>query len=189
MATKMVSINRVPILTLWASIVAEHLGFDEDASLTLGRAVAALNAQSKGRRLSILKPDQKKIEKPLPERVAKTAFVQVGGRAVPAHNTRQGLRAIHGRKPIRPDTVRNYLEGALGPDLDPVSSALQKLATSYDPEDLDRKAYSLYEQFRPVVPSGVRGWGAKGKLDWGIIRQTTRPRIQAHREKRQARSP
>jgi hypothetical protein len=28
-----------------------------------------------------------------------------------------------------------------------------------------------YEQFRPKIPEGVSGWGAKGELDWVLIRQ------------------
>ena len=43
-----VMINRAPVVTLWASVVAEMLGFDYDEALTLGRAVAGLNAYSKG---------------------------------------------------------------------------------------------------------------------------------------------
>ena len=53
MANKKIKINRAPVLTLWAAVVAERLGYDEKASLTLGKAVAGLNAQSKGRRLGI----------------------------------------------------------------------------------------------------------------------------------------
>jgi hypothetical protein len=41
-------INRAPVLTLWAAVVAEMLGFDYDEALTLGRVVAGLNAYSKG---------------------------------------------------------------------------------------------------------------------------------------------
>jgi hypothetical protein len=48
-------INRAPVLTLWAATVAERLGFDEGEALSLGKAVAGLNAQSKGRRLGIFK--------------------------------------------------------------------------------------------------------------------------------------
>jgi hypothetical protein len=33
---------------LWAAVVAERLGFRRDESLTFGRAVAGLNAYSKG---------------------------------------------------------------------------------------------------------------------------------------------
>jgi len=36
------------VLTLWASVVAEILGFDHDEALTFGRAVAGMNAYSKG---------------------------------------------------------------------------------------------------------------------------------------------
>jgi hypothetical protein len=53
MATHTVNINRAPVLTLWATVVAERLGYDHEAALTLGKAVAGLNAQSKGRRLGI----------------------------------------------------------------------------------------------------------------------------------------
>jgi hypothetical protein len=55
---KTISINRAPVLTLWAAVVAQRLGFDEYEALTLGRAVAGLNAYSKGRRLGIFKPHE-----------------------------------------------------------------------------------------------------------------------------------
>ena len=47
--TVLFQINRAPVLTLWAAIVAERLGFDHDEGMTLGRAVAGLNATSKGK--------------------------------------------------------------------------------------------------------------------------------------------
>ena len=42
-----ITINRAPVLTLWAAVVAERLGYSRDEALTLGRAVAGMNAQSK----------------------------------------------------------------------------------------------------------------------------------------------
>ena len=54
MPKKTVTINRAPVLTLWAAVVAEELGFDADTALTLGKAVAGLNAQTKGRSLGSL---------------------------------------------------------------------------------------------------------------------------------------
>ena len=50
MTTTKVTINRAAVLTLRATVVAERLGDDPEAALTLGKAVAGLNAQSKGRR-------------------------------------------------------------------------------------------------------------------------------------------
>ena len=49
MAKKKIKINRAPVLTLWAAVVAERLGYNKNEALMLGEAVAGLNAQSKGR--------------------------------------------------------------------------------------------------------------------------------------------
>ena len=40
MTKKKIKINRAPVLTLWAAIVAERLGYDQKESLTFGKAVA-----------------------------------------------------------------------------------------------------------------------------------------------------
>jgi hypothetical protein len=50
MANKKIKINRAPVLTLWAAVVAERMGYNKGEALTLAKAVAGLNAQSKGRR-------------------------------------------------------------------------------------------------------------------------------------------
>jgi len=42
-----VMVNRAPVLTFWAAVVTEVLAFEHDEALTLGRAVAGLNAYSK----------------------------------------------------------------------------------------------------------------------------------------------
>ena len=47
---------------------------------------------------------------------------------------------------------------------------MRDLAESLEPEELSDRAYSLYEEFRPVIPKGKRGWGAKGDLDLNLIR-------------------
>jgi hypothetical protein len=41
-------INRAPVLTLWAAVIAERLGHPADTALTLGRAVAGSAARVKG---------------------------------------------------------------------------------------------------------------------------------------------
>src|SRR5512143_2011474 len=93
--TNKIKINRAPVLTLWAAVVAERLGYDEATALTLGKAVAGLNAQSKGRRLGIYEEkteeDQKKKAKR--EKAAEPEFIQILGRGVPALKTPKGLRA------------------------------------------------------------------------------------------------
>jgi hypothetical protein len=62
-ASRALSINRAPVLTLWAAVVAERLGFDRAEARSFGRAAAGLNAHSNGRRLGMFKPHE---EKPKP---------------------------------------------------------------------------------------------------------------------------
>jgi hypothetical protein len=162
------------VLTLWAGVVAQRQGFDSDEALTLGRAVAGLNAQSKGRKLGIFHPKEDREEKERPRRPSGVILVEVLGRSVPARETEEGVRALSGERTIRPESVRRYLEGAFGDNLARVRKALEKLAEAYSPEELAGKAYKLYEQFRPSVPGGVQGWGAAGELDLGLINRLTR---------------
>ncbi len=51
-----VMVNRAPVLTLWAAVVAEVLGLEYDEALTPGRAVAGLTAYPKGISLGLFKP-------------------------------------------------------------------------------------------------------------------------------------
>ena len=53
-----IHINRAPVMTLWAAVVAERLGYARDEALTLGRAVAGMNAQAKALRLGIREPSE-----------------------------------------------------------------------------------------------------------------------------------
>jgi hypothetical protein len=135
----------------------------------LGKAVAGLNAYSKGRRLGLSKPDEEKAKKARENEPGERFLIEVCGRAVPATNTDEGIRAVKKGRPIDPDSVRRYLENKFGDDLKAVRSAMQKLAKAYKPQELAHDAYPLYERFRPEIPAGKKGWGAKGDLDLGLI--------------------
>ena len=160
-----IRINRAPVLTLWAAVVAERLGFDRDEALSLGRAVAGLNAQSKGRRLGVFKLHEVKPEKARERGDGERFLVEVCGRDVPAAVTPDGVRAVSRGKPVDPPRVEAYLRGKFGDDLPAVRAALRKLARSLSPPEIAGRAYPLYERFRPEVPEGEAGWGAKGVLD------------------------
>lgn len=173
MTTKKIKINRAPVLTLWAAIVAERLGYKKDEALTFGKAVAGLNAQSKGKRLGIYeeKKDKEEGEKETKEKKTdKVEFIELLGRGVPAVKTPQGLRASIKGEEIDADSVQRYLQQKFGEDLDESRAAMEKLAKAYTPKQLEIKAYDLYEKFRPEIPEGKKGWGAKGDLDLEYIR-------------------
>jgi hypothetical protein len=170
-----VRVNRAPVLTLWAAIVAERLGFDRDEALTLGRVVAGLDAYSKGRALGLFTPRPKTVRE-VRNRLepGETLRIELLHRAVPAIQTPEGIRALSKGEPVSPESVQRYLESKFGEALPAVEKAMRTLARAFPPEDLARKAYKLYESFRPNVPPGLRGWGAAGILDLDSIEALAR---------------
>jgi hypothetical protein len=101
--------------------------------------------------------------------------VDVLRRAVPVVRTPDGLRALSGGRPISPTSVQRYLQGKFGDSLTPARAAMRRLARSVPPKTLVANGYTLYVKFRPGVPTGVKGWGASGKLNLALIRRLARP--------------
>lgn len=164
-------INRAPVLTLWAAVVAERLGFDRDEALTLGKTVAGLNAYSKGKALGLFEPSPPEVRRKRAEKAREAGVFSVAllGRAVPVLKTPDGLRAVAKEKPVEPESVEKYLRSKFGESLPVVRRAMERLAKSRTPAALAEEAYALYEAFRPAVAAGTRGWGAKGTLSLETI--------------------
>lgn len=139
MATASIQINRAPVMTLWAAVVAERMGHDHDAALTLGKMVAGLNTQTKGQRLGI--------------------YGKAGSKA--AHPKAAG--DLFAPKP-RGDAVVLF-----GREV-PVTRT-PEVASAYPHGWLAESGFALYEKFRPKIPAGQVGWGAKGTLDLDTIRE------------------
>ena len=73
-------------------------------------------------------------------------------------------------KLIEPEAVEKYLKTKFGDAVPQVRAAMEELAKSVPPKELRAKAYTLYGQFTPQVPTGMQGWGARGELDVARIR-------------------
>ncbi len=171
-----IKVNRAPVLTLWAAIVAERLGHDPDAAITLGRAVASSSARIKARAIGLEEGERKeagegkaKAHPPAPRQV-----VHLLGRDMPVIKGKEGLRALDGNKVAAAGPARAYVEKALGEHLLAVRQAMEALAGSVEPAELNRTGFRLYEHFRPEVPPGTKGWGAKGVLDIARIKAAAR---------------
>lgn len=170
MAERTILINRAPVLTLWAATVAERLGFSHDEALSLGKAVAGLTAQSKGRHLGIYKAAPKEIKKAREKKRGEEFFVELCGRQIPAVNTEEGVRAVSKGRVMDAASTERYLESKFGESLGEARAAMRELAKSMRAEELGERAFGLYERFRPAIPGGQAGWGAKGKLDLELVR-------------------
>jgi len=169
-----IAINRAPVLTLWAAVVAERLGFDWQEALTLGRAVAGLNAHSKALSLGLVEPTPEAVREEREKARRGAIKIDLLHRAVPAVRTPEGVRALDKDKPANPASVERYLESKFKDRYDEAREAMAKLARSLPPKQLARVAYELYEEFRPGIPPGVSGWGAKGELDLARIKKLAR---------------
>lgn len=176
MSRTTVEINRAPVLTLWAAVVAERLGHSRETALSLGKVVSGLNAQKKGRSLGIYRggADLGAGGEPKTTGLGEDRFIELLGRPVPVKQTDDGLRGVVKDQPVEPAKVDTYLQSKFGEALEEVVGALRELAESYEPKQLERVAYELYEVFRPEIPKGRKGWGIKGTLDLGRIRAMAR---------------
>ena len=166
-------INRAPVLTLWAAVVAERLGSPRETALTLGQAVAGMTAHAKGARLGIYAQAEEHPHEPPPPKpegatgAARHLFLL--GRNVPVVPTKDGLRAVSKGEIAKPESVARYLAGKFGDQFEPARAAMQRLAARLSVDELNEQAFQLYERFRPEVPADERGWGAKGVLDLARI--------------------
>ena len=174
--TSSILINRAPVLTLWAAVIAEREGYTFEEGLTLGRWISGVLAQSKGRSLGIFEPHEKtEAEKEARRRRDEQLGVHridTFGMHVPVVEKSGKQFAVSEGKPINPDSVYSYLLKAFGGEestLNAAKEAMQALAESIPKEEAGKRAYSLYERFRPEW-KGKAAWGSKGHLDLDLIR-------------------
>lgn len=165
-----IRVNRAPVLTLWATVVAERLGHPRETALSLASAVAGTAARAKARRLGIA--DERDRGKDAPAHTGSRETTRLLGRDVPLAHDGDGvvLADAGGGKPAPPAPVAAYVAKAFGKRLAEAREAMEALAGRFEPDELNRIGFRLYEAFRPEVPADVPGWGAKGELDLRKIR-------------------
>jgi hypothetical protein len=156
-------INRAPVLHLWSACVAHvvHPELSWQTCLSAGSAVSTICAAAKGRSVGTVPEKEESASKTSREDFEtvqvmhfslrlKDGLALVGstGKGRPAGE--DGLRRKFGE--VEYERVRGVFDEVLG-DWD------------VGPDELNPKAFEFYEQFRPEVKSGQKGWGRKGELD------------------------
>ena len=174
---KPILINRAPVLTLWAACVTNflHPSLSWPASLSAGAAIATLCAISKGRSIGKVdaKDESSEQEEKKQHDKAKQTSETVEVMSFPLSlNKEQNAVLVSGKpKPQSEKTLVSKFGGeeAYGA----VKAAMEEALSTWegDGDELDGKAFHMYEKFRPTVPSGGKGWGRKGELKVEKIRE------------------
>eukprot|EP00887_Chlorella_sp_A99_P006097 scaffold22.g6097.t1 len=163
-----VKINRAPVLTLWAAVVAQREGRTWDEGLTYGRWISGIMAHSKGVKLGVYEAKEKTEEEAAARRARDAALgVDAFGMRIPAVEVVGERHAVSEGKAISPASVAQYLKRAFRDRLEDVKAAMEELAAAVPPARIGARAYGLYEQLRPEW----RGWGANGELSLAAIRR------------------
>ena len=157
------AINRAPVLSLWAFVVAQRLGHSRDTALTLAKAIAGMNAYAKAKSLGLVEEREKDTS--VREKARGANSITFMGRRIPVAHSASGPLALASGKAISPKSVEKYLSAKFGDHEADVTAAMTKLARSRPPTKLAAEAFQLYEKFRPTIPAGVSGWGKAGVLD------------------------
>jgi hypothetical protein len=161
-----IHVNRAAVLTLWATIVAERLGHPSQTALTLGHAVCSCSARE-GRHTGIVDNEPEAEERRRAETAlkARIQIIRLLDRDISVLPAGDGtLRADDNGKPVSARGVVSYIANAFGDRLDEARAAMEALADTLPPEELNRVGMRLYEWFRPDVPNGTQGWCERGEL-------------------------
>lgn len=84
----------------------------------------------------------------------------------PLYRSKNGQwRALNNGSPVQPSAAFSYISRAFRQTTSHFMGALRLLAESYTPEELNRKAWVLYTQFRPEVNE----WGKRSEVSCSKI--------------------
>lgn len=178
--SNLITINRAPVLTLWCACVA-HLLYDDlhwTTCLSVGGAIAAICAISKGQAIGAIgKPDAAEAERRRAERREKAKSkegnqVEVVGFDITIDS---GSALVSGRPhKVNESTLQHKYEDG---QYQKLKSTFEKALKAWSgrEEELNSLAFKMYEDFRPTVPPGQKGWGKKGQIDLTVIQNTIKP--------------
>ncbi|KAG1833346.1 hypothetical protein EV424DRAFT_1617649 [Suillus variegatus] len=155
---KFTVVNRAPLMTAWATVVAERLGFEREEALSIASVYTEMNAISKGVSLGLFDKSREKEIEPIKD--STQPYVDLLGRRPLYRTQNETWRALDNTSPALPSTAFSYISRAFRQTTPYVIGALRLLAESFPPPELNNKGFGLYAEFRPDVD----GWGKRGEV-------------------------
>lgn len=165
-----VVVNRAPVMTAWAVVVLEAMGFATNEALSLAHCYVSQTAEARARNIGIAGPKRPASEQHLmSENQPHIEFLRV---RIPVFRLRNGeYRGLHAGEVMPPSRAYDYLHRSMFQMLPHVMGALTLLANSYlgpdgNADRLHAAAYELYTGFRPETHGE---WGKRASLSLDTI--------------------
>ncbi|KAF1955074.1 hypothetical protein CC80DRAFT_594687 [Byssothecium circinans] len=177
-------INRAPVLHLWSACVTHFLypSLPWSTCLSAGSAISTICAISKGRSIGTV--SEKDESEAAESRRRKEKRKQKDLDEVEVMDFRlklkDGLTLVGSEargKPGSEDALRKKFDGGSGGG---EGGAYEKVKKCFEDvlgewegeeEELSRRGFGFYEEFRPEVGKGQKGWGRKGELSLEKVRE------------------
>ncbi|KAJ4299736.1 hypothetical protein N0V90_004982 [Kalmusia sp. IMI 367209] len=167
-----VLINRAPVLQLWSACVTQLLypSLSWSTCVSVGSAISTICAVAKGRSIGKMSERNDSEEANRKRKEAKKKQGDLEEIQVMHFNLKlkDGLAIVGSEqkgKPANEDALKkNFGEAQYERTRKCFENALNSWM-GVDEEQLDKDASHFYEEFRPTVKSGQKGWGSKGELN------------------------
>lgn len=175
-----ISINRAPVLQLWSACVA-HLTYPQlswETCLSAGSAVSSICAVAKGRSIGTV-PEKDDSEAKQEKREKAKKKQQDLGEIEVMHfklKLKDGLAVVGSDTKGKPGGEEGLRKKFGDRQYDKVKATFDNALNDWKGEEdgLNEKAFHFYEQFRPDVSKGLKGWGRKGELSLDVVESTVR---------------
>jgi hypothetical protein len=177
-------INRSPVLQLWGATVSSFLHPDLSwpTCLSIGNAISALCAVSKGKSIGVIEPkDEDPDERQKRKEAEKKKWKEEGVKEVQVMGFSLRVKGeavlLGGKgKPLNEEALKGKFGG-----VEMYEAARRTMRDALETwkceeEELNKKAFHMYEQFRPSVAAGRQGWGRKGELNLMEVENVIRNR-------------
>lgn len=170
-----VIINRAPVLHLWGACVTQFLfpNLEWSTCLSAGSAISTICAVAKGRSIGAIDEPEDTEERHKKKEVEKEKEGELEVLTVMQFklNQKDGKVYFSGKPQNTSDEPLKKKYGDKYGDVKKTfDDALAKWKSNE--EELSKVAFGMYEDFRPDVSKGRKGWGRKGLLDLDIVRKT-----------------
>ncbi|KAF2094349.1 hypothetical protein NA57DRAFT_80162 [Rhizodiscina lignyota] len=170
-------INRAPVLHLWAACVAHfvHPKLSWSTCLSAGSAISTITAIAKGRSIGTIE-ESKDTEAKRKKKEQRPTDIDIMEVMQFKLRIKDGVALVGSEQKGKPGND-GALKSKFGEDAyERVKKTFEESLETWkgDEEELNKQAFGFYEDFRPSVSAGQKGWGRKGQLNLDTIQSAVK---------------